>query len=83
MADDGVVVTLILGSLLGLYAGAAAASSKLLFFDSIMFDDDWPRVHLGIVVSCYLAQFIWIIGALKWRHLQASQSPLCVHHQSS
>ena len=45
-----------------------------------MFDDDWPRVHLGIVVSCYLAtaQFIWIIGALKWRHLQASQSPLCV-----
>ena len=36
-----------------------------------MFDDDWPRVHLGIVVSCYLAawtttttaQFIWIIGA--------------------
>ena len=81
MADDGVVVTLILGSLLG--AGAAAASSKLLFFDSIMFDDDWPRVHLGIVVSCYLAQFIWIIGALKWRHLQASQSPLCVHHQSS
>ena len=36
-----------------------------------MFDDDWPRVHLGIVVGCYLAawtttttaQFIWIIGA--------------------
>lgn len=45
-----------------------AAAAFKVFFDSIMFDDDWPRVHLGIVVSYLrelrpLPQFIWIIGA--------------------